>query len=114
VPAPLDGVVSVVKVKEGEVARKGTPIARVFDPSQLVVRFAVPRKNVALIKNGTHVELVINEGNRTVPATVQYADDDHDPSIDFTIFEAGIDPNYLIDEIRVGDNGHVRIAGAVR
>jgi hypothetical protein len=49
-----------------------------------------------------------------VPAIVQRPDDDLDPTIDFTVFEATIDPSFRIDEIRVGDNGHVRIAGAVQ
>lgn len=114
VAAPLTGVISVVKVKEGELAKKGQPIARVFDPNQLVVRFAVQRAHIPLFKVGTLVELVIAETQRVVPATVRTKDDDHDPSIDYTVFEAVIDPNYRIDEIRVGDNGHVRIAGVVR
>ena len=114
VASPLDGVLSVVKVKEGEAARRGQPIARVFDPNQLVVRFAVPRAQKKLIGLGTRVELVTDADKRVVPATVRTQDDDHDPSIDYTVFEAVIDPTYRIDEIRVGDNGHVRIAGAVR
>jgi hypothetical protein len=63
---------------------------------------------------GTRVELVTTSDKRVVPATVRTQDDDHDPSIDYTVFEAVIDPTYRIDEIRVGDNGHVRIAGAVQ
>jgi HlyD family secretion protein len=115
VTSPLDGVISVVKVKEGQVAPKGTPIARVFDPNQLVVRFAVPRAHVKLITvDKTNIELVLTEGNHVIPATVRVADDDHDPSIDYAVYEAVIDPNYRIGEIRVGDNGYVRIAGAVR
>ena len=113
VKSPLEGVIADVKVKEGQLARKGEPIARVFDPEQLIVRFAVPRSDINLFKLGTSVELV-TEDNRVVPASVRTKDDDHDPSIDYTVFEAAIDPNYRIDEIRVGDNGHVRIAGAVR
>lgn len=114
VKSPLDGVIADVKVKEGQLARKGEPIARVFDPDQLIVRFAVPSSDVNLFKLGTNVELVTSDNNRVVPASVRSKDDDHDPSIDYTVFEAAIDPNYRIDEIRVGDNGHVRIAGAVR
>jgi len=115
VRSPLDGVISIVKVKEGEVPTKGTPIARVFDPNQLVVRFAVPRTDKALVKPGLAIELVTST-NQTVPATVRLEDAVDDPSIDFTVFEAVIDPNYRIDGIRVGDNGIVRIAskGAVR
>jgi RND family efflux transporter MFP subunit len=113
VKAPIDGIVSVVKVKEGEVAHKGTAIARVFDPNALIIRFAVPRPQAAALKVGTAVQLTTDEG-RTVPATVQRPDDDVDPAIDFTVFEATIDPNYRIDGIRVGDNGHVRIAGVAK
>jgi len=119
VRAPIDGVVSIVKVKEGEVPAKGTPIARVFDPNQLVVRFAVPRADKTLVKPGLAIELVTSTSSQTIPATVRLEDAVDDPSIDFTVFEAVIDPNYRIDGIRVGDNGTVRIAsvapkGAVR
>lgn len=112
VPAPYDGVLSVVKVKEGQAARRGEPIARLFDPNQLVIRFAVPssfKKNLL----EANVEFVTEEG-KVVPAQVRTVDDEHDPAIEFTAYEAVIDPTYRIDEIRVGDNGHVRIAGAVR
>jgi RND family efflux transporter MFP subunit len=112
VRAPLDGVISIVKVKEGEVPAKGTPIARVFDPNQLVIRFAVPRTDKALVKPGVTVELETSTTKQTVPATVRLEDAVDDPSIDFTVFEAVIDPNYRIDGIRVGDNGTVRIAAA--
>ena len=114
VPAPIDGVVSIVKAREGQNLSKAEHIARVFDPNQLVVRFAVPKKHISLVKTGTAVELVTSEGNRVVPAAVKVQDDTADPTIDFTVFEAVIDPNFRTDEIRVGDNGHVRIAGAVK
>jgi RND family efflux transporter MFP subunit len=118
VKAPIDGVVAVVKSKEGELAHKGTAIARVFDPDAMVIRFGVPRTELAAVKLGQAVVLETEAGTK-IPATVQRRDDDHDPTIDITTFEATIDPNFRIDEIRVGDNGHVRIAanatqGAVR
>ena len=97
-----------------EIVSRDEHIARVFDPNQLVVRFAVPKKHNSLIKVGqTEVELV-TEAGRKVPATVRIQDDSADPTIDITIFEAVIDPNFRTDEIRVGDNGHVRIAGAAK
>jgi HlyD family secretion protein len=111
VKVPIDGVVAVVKTKEGELAHKGTAIARVFDPDALVIRFGVPRAQLAAVKLGAQVTLETESGAK-VPATVQRRDDDHDPTIDITSFEATIDPNYRIDEIRVGDNGHVRISAA--
>ena len=113
VPVPYDGVLSVVKVKEGQAARRGEPIARVFDPNQLVIEFAVPAVYKKTVKLNSNIEFVTEDG-KVVPASVRTAEDDHDPAIEYTTFEAVIDPSYRIDEIRVGDNGHVRIAGAVR
>ncbi len=107
VTAPIDGVASVVKVKEGELAHKGTPIARVFDPGALVIRFAVPRDQLARVPVGGKIQLVTREG-RIVPGTVQPPTDDHDPGIDFMVFEATIAAE-ASSELRVGDTGHVRI-----
>ena len=114
VPAPIDGVVSIVKAREGQNISKAEQIARVFNPNQLVVRFAVAKKFLPLVKPGATVQLVTTEGGHVIPATVRVQDDSADPTIDFTVFEAVIDPTFRTDEIRVGDNGHVRIAGAVR
>lgn len=113
VQAPIDGVVSVVKVKEGEVAHKGTAIARVFDPGALVIRFAVPPTERAAVAPGTAVELVTDD-HRVVPATVQRAEEAHDPAIEFVVVEASLDPGTHPDAIRVGDHGHVRVASPAR
>jgi macrolide-specific efflux system membrane fusion protein len=114
VQAPIDGTVSIVKAREGQNLSRAEHIARVFDPNQLVVTFAVPKKHLSRVKLDTPVELVTTEGHKVVPATVRVVDETSDPNIDFTVFEAVIDPNFRTDEIRVGDNGHVRIAGAAR
>ena len=113
VKAPIDGVVSAVKVKEGEVAHKGTAIARVFDPGTLVIRFAVPRQLAAGVRVGSAIELQTRDG-RKVRAVVERPTDDHDPAIDVMVFEAAIDQDH--GDLRVGDSGHIRIAemGAVR
>ena len=109
VKAPIDGVVAVVKTKEGELAHKGTAIARVFDPESLVIRFGVPHASLPAVKLNTQIVLTTEDGTK-IPATVQRQDDDHDPTIDLTTFEAAIDPTIRIDGIRVGEYGHVRIA----
>lgn len=114
VPAPIDGIVSIVKAREGQNISRAEQIARVFNPNQLVVRFAVAKKFLSLVKPGTNVQLVTKEGSHVIPATVRTQDDSADPTIDFTVFEAVIDPNFRTDEIRVGDNGLVRIAGAAK
>jgi HlyD family secretion protein len=114
VPAPIDGIISIVKAREGQSISPSEQIARVFNPNQLVVRFAVAKKFLPLVKTGAAVQLVTTEGGHVIPATVRVQDDSADPTIDFTVFEAVIDPNFRTDEIRVGDNGHVRIAGAAK
>ena len=109
VMAPIDGVVAVVKAKEGELAHKGTAIARVFDPESLVIRFGVPHAQLPTVHVSSQIVLTTEDGT-AIPATVQRQDDDHDPTIDLTTFEAAIDPTIRIDGIRVGEYGHVRIA----
>jgi len=111
VKAPIDGVIGVVKTKEGELAHKGTAIARVFDPDALIVLFMVPHDQAGSITPGSAITLETERGAK-IPATVQRSDEDHDPTIDYTVVEATIDPTFRIDGIRVGDNGHVRIAAA--
>ena len=114
VKAPIDGIVSVVKAKEGEVAHKGTAIARVFDPHDLVIKFAVPREQRTAVKLGETVELVYDT-DKHVAANVRSIEDDHDPAIEFLVVEAELDPRLHSDDLRVGVTGHVRIAkGAPR
>lgn len=108
VRAPIDGVVSIVKVSEGQIAQRGTAIARVFDPAQPVVRFAVPAKHKRLVGTGTRVELVL-ENAQVVPARVRSIEDEHDPSINYSVCEAVIDPANRV-AFAVGDNGRVRLA----
>ncbi|MGE5181906.1 MAG: efflux RND transporter periplasmic adaptor subunit [Acidobacteriota bacterium] len=111
VKAPIDGIVSTVKAKEGEVAHKGTPIARVFDPSDLVIKFAVPREQRALVKLGDSVELVYDADHRVI-ASVRSIEDDHDPAIEFLQVEAELDAHGRPDDLRVGVTGHVHVATA--
>jgi RND family efflux transporter MFP subunit len=112
VPAPFDGILSVVKVHEGQAAHRGDALVRIFDPKEVVIEFAVPTADAKTVKpNTTNIELVTEDG-KVIPAMVRAALEAHDPAIEFTTFEAVIDPNYRIDEIHVGDNGHVRIANA--
>ena len=114
VKAPIDGQVSMVKAKEGEVAHKGTPIARVFDPHDLVIKFAVPREVLPLVKLGDNVSVQI--GPRVLVAKVRASLSEYDPTVGFTPFEAEIDqsdPTKIPAEIQVGDAGHVHLKGAV-
>lgn len=112
VTAPIDGVISTVKVKEGEIARKGTTIARVFDPHELVIKFAVPRGQRAQVQLGAPIDLVYDSDHH-VPAVVKTVEDDHDPAIDYLQVFADLDPKRA-DDLRVGVTGRVRVQGSNR
>jgi RND family efflux transporter MFP subunit len=114
IKAPIDGIVSNVKVLTGTVAHKGTVIAQVFDPSQTIIKFAVPTAKQTLVQPGQRVELAYN-GDRKVSVTIESIIVDHDPAIDFVQAVAKLD-NPHPDDIRVGITGHVRLVdkGAVR
>ena len=110
--APIDGVVMMIKLNEGELAQKGTPLARVFDPKDLMMKFAVPKEHRHLVAPGKRVELRIEGVERTLWATVERVAD-QEPPLNFAIVEADIDDGKLNpDEVRLTAKGRVRIADA--
>jgi RND family efflux transporter MFP subunit len=113
IAAPLTGVVTNIKAHDGEVAQIGTPLARVFDPSDLIIRFAVPREHRGEIALGQRVELAVEGDPRTVPATVTNLSGAQEPPINFTVVEADIDDAKLTPgQLAVASVGRVRIADA--
>jgi multidrug resistance efflux pump len=111
--SPISGIVTNIKAHEGEVAQVGTPLARVFDPSDLILRFAVPREHRGELRLGARVELAIEGDSRPVWATVTNISGAQEPPINFTVVEADIDDTRLAPgEITVASVGRVRIADA--
>lgn len=111
--APIDGIVTNIKAREGEIAQIGTPLARVFDPSDLIIRFAVPREHRSALVLGTRVELAIDGNKRAVWATVTNISGAQEPPINFTVVEADIDDGKLAPgELTVASVGRVRVADA--
>jgi RND family efflux transporter MFP subunit len=109
--APIDGVVTNIKAHEGEVVQIGTPIARVFDPSDLLIRFAVPKEHRGEVRVGQRVELTVEGNARPVWATVTNISGAQEPPINFTVVEADIDDSKLAPgELTVASVGRVRIA----
>lgn len=109
--APIDGVITMITAREGEIAQKGTPIARVFDDRDLMIRFAVPREHRALIAMHQRVEIIVEDAAGPVWAIVNAISDELEPPVNFTIVEADIDDARLRPgELRVASNGKVRIA----
>ncbi|HVV86068.1 MAG TPA: efflux RND transporter periplasmic adaptor subunit, partial [Kofleriaceae bacterium] len=111
ITAPIGGVVAAIKVAAGEMATRGTPIAQVFDVRDLLVRFAVPRKQVGMIKVGQPVTISFDGDQPPLPAVVQTIGDEIDPALEVSFVEADIDDASLPPERRkVGIDGKVRLA----
>lgn len=111
--APIDGIVTNIKAHEGEIAQVGTPLARVFDPSDLIIRFAVPKEHRAKLQLGQRVELAIEGDKRQIWAVVTNISGAQEPPINFTVVEADIDDGKLAPgELTVASVGRVRIADA--
>lgn len=109
--APIDGVITMVSARKGQIAQKGTVLARIYDTRDLMVRFSVPHEQRALIRAGGRVELTIEGVNHPIWASIQHISDEVEPPINFTIVEADIDDTRLQpDEVRVTANTTVRLA----
>jgi multidrug resistance efflux pump len=111
--APLDGIVTNIRAHEGEVAQVGTPLARIFDPSDLIIRFAVPKEHRASIQLGQTIELAVDGAPRVIWATVTNISGAQEPPINFTVVEADLDDTKLAPgELTVASVGRVRLANA--
>ncbi|BCB27338.1 RND transporter [Sulfurimicrobium lacus] len=66
VVAPWAGVVSKVKVRDGDFVAPRAPLAEIYDPGSLMVRFAVPEQEAASLALGmkAQVELDAYSGKR--------------------------------------------------
>jgi hypothetical protein len=108
----MDGIITNIKAHVGSVPPIGTPLARVFDPSQLIIRFAVPKEHRATVALGQRVELLV-DGGRPIGATVTNISGAQEPPINFTVVEADIDDSKTPrTDITVASAGRVRIADA--
>ncbi|HEY5937694.1 MAG TPA: HlyD family efflux transporter periplasmic adaptor subunit [Kofleriaceae bacterium] len=110
--SPVDGIVMMIKAREGEVVQEGQPIARVFDPTDLIVRFAIPKDQAKKFPPNARVELRVEGAPRPIWARVERQSNE-DPSINLVVVEADIDDSKLApDEITVTATGRVRLAAA--
>jgi multidrug resistance efflux pump len=110
--APIDGVVMVIKSKLGEKVGRGTPIARIYDDRDLIIRFAVPNEHRKLVSEGQRVSLTVEGIDEPIWASVETVVDEEAP-INFATVVADIDDNKLHSEqVRVATQGRVRIAEA--
>jgi multidrug resistance efflux pump len=52
ITAPFDGIISKVHVRPGDTASVRAPLVEIFDPSSLVIRFAVPEEHAYSVERG--------------------------------------------------------------
>lgn len=107
--SPLAGVVMMVKAKEGAVFQQGEALARVFDPNELVIRFAVSREYRKEIALGGKIELTIEGLDRTIFANIDRIYDEEAP-ITFAVVEADIHTKLDADEVKIASTAKVRLA----
>jgi multidrug efflux pump subunit AcrA (membrane-fusion protein) len=113
--SPIDGVITMVSARKGQIVQKGSVLARVYDTSDLMVRFAVPKEQRKLIKPGGRVELSVEGVSHPIWASIQRISDEVEPPINFTIVEADIDDTKLQpDEVRVTASAVIRVADTTK
>jgi multidrug resistance efflux pump len=108
IKSPMDGTISQIKVHVGEMAHRGQTLAKVFDPSDPVVKFALPHNKRDLIKSGDTIQIIV--GEHAVSALVTTLTDDHDTAIDFFVVTAELSKTNRPADVKVGATGYVRIA----
>ena len=110
VVAPLEGIVMMVRTKDGAVIQSGEAIARVFDPGDLIVRFSVPKSERNKLKKGARVELAIEGTDRRIWAVIEHFADEEAP-INYTLVVADLDDSKLLpDEVRLASVAKVKLA----
>jgi RND family efflux transporter MFP subunit len=115
VTSPIDGVITMVKVDRGQVAARGQAIARVFDPTDLTVRFAVAPDALERIAIGAKITATPLHGGRALAATVQVVHRTLEPPLRFAIVDAHLDEPSLADhDGLLGEMVDVEVRSAVR
>ena len=91
IAAPIGGIVSALRVKEGELAMNGTPVARIFDPSDRWIRFAVPPEQRADFPIGAQVTVTVAGARSPLVATIATVSNVMEPPLQLTVIEADLD-----------------------
>lgn len=98
IKAPMDGVITLVKVSSNQMLQRGQSIARVFDPSDLWVRFAIEPTMRGDVRDGTRITATtLGEGARSFTATVRLVHRTLEPPLQLTVVEADLDDAALAE-----------------
>jgi RND family efflux transporter MFP subunit len=91
ITAPIDGVITLIRVAEGQVVGRGQSIGRIFDPGDLWVRFAVPPERRDDIAVGQRIAARSPRGGDDLVATVRVVNRTLEPPLQFAVVEADLD-----------------------
>jgi RND family efflux transporter MFP subunit len=108
--APIDGVVSLLRAREGDMVTQGQNVVRVLAPGDWQLRFAVPSKEAVDLKKGARVQFRI-DGNPGQPlfATVTQVAPELEPPLQLVVVEAEFDPDAArASVLRAGRVGRVQ------
>lgn len=64
IKSPIDGVISTLFYRKGELVISGKPIAEIFDPNQIEVRAYISEMNIGHIKVGQDVNLYVDSNRK--------------------------------------------------
>src|SRR5262245_499560 len=110
--APIDGIVSMIRVKEGDMAQQAMPVARVFNPSDLWLRFAAEPEYRDFVKPGAKVTVQV-AGLPPINAVVTNVTLDLEPPNQFLVADADFGAAGVGRGAgRVGVVGRLSVAGA--
>jgi RND family efflux transporter MFP subunit len=88
--APIPGVVTDLRAREGELLTPGAAVTRILDPSELRLRFAVPADRAGQVTVGSRVELALPDSGRTIAAVVEHLAPELEPPLRLVVAEAAL------------------------
>lgn len=89
--APLAGVVTDLRAREGAILPPGTAAMRILDPSELRLRFAVPADRASQVAIGSRVELALPD-RPPVAGVVEHLAPELEPPLRLVVAEAALAP----------------------
>lgn len=66
VKSPVDGIISLLNVKQGELTQLGKPVAQIYDPNNIEIKVYVSEANIGHVKVGQYVEISVDSEENEV------------------------------------------------
>lgn len=66
VKSPVDGIISLLNIKEGELTQMGKPVVEIYDPNNVEIKVYVSEANIGHVKVDQDVEIFVDSDENTV------------------------------------------------